>query len=263
MTGPVLFSTAEHIARLSINRPERLNALDMSTAESMLRSVDVAAEQARSGQVRVLVLAGEGRRAFSAGADLRARSQMAPAEQTRHLDLIARLCRAIHRFPAPVIAEINGHCLGGGLEMAVAADIRIASATSTFAFPEVKLGIFPGSGGPVFARRFLSHGALSELLFTGAPIDARRAAETGLVDRVLADGDAVSAETAKIAGAIASAAPCAVRSLKRLLLSTESSSLEESLDEADRLRHPLDATADHHEGMAAFAEKRVPVFRGR
>lgn len=259
----MLFAVDQHVGRLSLNRPDRLNTMDLSLVESMLTHVKEAVRQVEAGYLRVLVVSSEGGRAFCAGADLEARRAMDDDQRARHLDLIAELCREVYRFPVPVIAEIHGHCVGGGLELALSCDMQIATESSSFSLPEVKLGMLARSGGTVFARRQVPYGALAELLFTGERVRAPRALEIGLVQRLVTKREDLRDAVATLANGIAAAAPLAVRSTKELLLSSCALPAVESLRLGDRLHRELQSTDDLREGLAALDERRPPVFRGR
>lgn len=263
MSAPALFTLEQHVGRLTLNRPQQFNAMDLSLVEAMITHVTEAAQMARSSEVRVLILAGQGDRAFCAGADMEARRSMTESDRARHLDLIAMLCRSVYEFPVPVIAEIHGHCIGGGLELALACDMRFADESARFSLPEVKLGMLARSSGAVFAQRQIPHGALAEMLFTGDRIPASRALEIGLVNRVLGTRVALSETTATIAAAIAAAAPGAVRSTKELLLAKDSTAMQATLQLGDRLHEALASSQDLQEGLAALQERRAPVFTGR
>ncbi|MEV0111159.1 enoyl-CoA hydratase/isomerase family protein [Nocardia sp. NPDC050799] len=263
VTEPVLFTLDQHVARLSLNRPERLNAMDLPLVRSVLERLSEADKLTRDGDLRVLIISGEGDRAFSAGADMDSRRAMGRAEREDHLDLIALACREVYRFPVPVIAEINGHCIGGGAELALSCDLLFATETSGFSLPEVKLGMVARSGGTIFARRRIPYGALAGMLFTGERVRAAEALRIGLIDEMSPSHEELAATTEAVAMSIACAAPSAVRATKELLQSNSSLPIEESLRLGDRLHDTLAETADLQEGLAALDERRAPVFIGR
>ncbi|WP_169914863.1 enoyl-CoA hydratase/isomerase family protein [Rhodococcoides yunnanense] len=263
MTESVLFRVESHVGRLTLNRPERLNAMDLPMVQSVLERLSEASELVEVGDLRALVISGEGDRAFSAGADMESRRALTDAERALHLDLIASMCREVYRFPVPVVAEVHGHCIGGGAELALSCDLVLATETSGFSLPEVKLGMLARSGGAVFARRRLSHGALAGMLLTGERVRAPEALRIGLIDRMSANPELLAEATDAVASSIASAGPHAVRATKQLLLSNSTLSVEESLQLGDSLHATLAATEDLREGLAALAEKRPPAFVGR
>ncbi|MBY4277428.1 enoyl-CoA hydratase/isomerase family protein [Rhodococcus fascians] len=263
MTESVLFNVENHVGRLTLNRPERLNAMDLQMVESVLGRLSGAAEMTQGGQLRALVICGEGDRAFSAGADMESRRAMDDAERERHLDLIASMCRQVNQFPAPVIAEIHGHCIGGGVELALSCDLLFATESSGFSLPEVKLGMLARSGGTIFARRRMSHGALAEMLFTGSRVRGPEAFQIGLIDRLFSDIETLTAATKSVASSIAQSGPHAVRATKELLLSNSALPVDDSLRLGDRLHAALATTEDLREGLAALEHKRPPAFIGR
>ncbi|MBY3989935.1 enoyl-CoA hydratase/isomerase family protein [Rhodococcus fascians] len=263
MTESVLFSVEDYVGRLTLNRPERLNAMDLPMVQSVLERMSDAAGLVEVGNLRTLVISGGGDRAFSAGADMESRRALSDAERAVHLDLIASMCREVYRFPVPVVAEIHGHCIGGGAELALSCDLLLATESSGFSLPEVKLGMVARSGGAVFARRRLSHGALAGMLLTGERVRAPEALRIGLIDRMVPNPELLAEATDKVASSIAGAGPHAVRSTKELLLSNSTLPVEESLRLGDRLHAALATTEDLREGLAALEEKRAPAFVGR
>ena len=258
--APVLLDTdpTGHLAVLTLNRPAARNALDRRLTASLVAALtDLAARS----HLRVLVVTGAGDRAFSAGADLLERRTMTPAERTAHTEAIAAAAAGLAALPVPTVAAVRGYALAGGAELAIACDLRVAGSDAVFGFPEVRIGIFPGAGGPVRLPRLVGAGAARDLLFTGRRIGAEEAFRLGLVDRVVSSEE-VLPEARTVAAEIAANAPLAVRAVKRAL--AESAGLPET--EAHRVvaryRRPLDATADYAEGLAAWAERRPPAFRG-
>lgn len=262
MTESVFLHVENHVGRLTLNRPERLNAMDLPMVQSMLERLSDAAELVKVGDLRALIISGEGDRAFSAGADMESRRALSDAESALHLDLIAAMCREVYRFPVPVVAEIHGHCIGGGAELALSCDLLLATESSGFSLPEVKLGMVARTGA-VFARRRLSHGALAGMLLTGERVRAPEALRIGLIDRMVPNLELLAEATDTVASSIASAGPHAVRATKELLLSNSTLSVEESLQLGERLHATLAATEDLREGLTALKEKRTPAFVGR
>ncbi len=248
------------IATITMSRPEALNALN----SKVLHELQDALAQVRANRaVRVVIISGEGN-AFIAGADIKEMQALAakPAAIRTFTDFGQGILCDIETLPQPVIAAINGFALGGGLELALACDIRIASSDARLGFPEVGLGILPGLGGTQRTTRLAGRGVASELVFTGDLIGAEEAARMGLLNRVVAPAQLM--ETARqLADRIASRAPVAVAKAKASILATQQLPLDKGLAfELERASEVM-ATPDRVEGMQAFIEKRKPVFTGQ
>jgi enoyl-CoA hydratase/carnithine racemase len=231
------------------SRPERLNAWDGET----LSQLGGALAEAAGAEARAIVLHGEGG-AFSAGDDLRETATLTPEEWAAALTGFNRLTREVVAAPQPVIAAVDGVCVGGACELAAACDIRVASPGSRFGCPEVAIGLSISNGFSVLAPR-----AARRLVLTGELIGAAEAQRLGLVDVVVED---VEAEALRLVERIASLAPLAVAGSKRLLDAADREALERALDREAALCEQLFETADAREGLAAFLEKREPRFRG-
>lgn len=260
MLRDVRLSIDGAIATITMSRPEALNALN----GKVLRELKDALAQVRANRaVRVVILTGEGN-AFIAGADIKEMQALAakPAAIRAFTKFGQGVLRDIETLPQPVIAAINGFALGGGLEVALACDIRIASSDARLGLPEVGLGIMPGLGGTQRTTRLAGRGVASELVFTGDLINAEQAAQMGLVNRVVAPTQLM--ETARaLAERIASRAPIAIAQAKAAILATQQLPLDKGLAfELDRACQVM-ATPDRVEGMQAFIEKRKPVFTGQ
>jgi enoyl-CoA hydratase len=232
------------------SRPERLNAFDPG---SLQRLGDLIAEAA-SGNARAIVCFGEGG-AFSSGDDLRATAAMGAEEWRRTLEAFNRLTREVVAAPQPVIAAIDGVCVGGAFEFAYACDIRVATPRSRFGCPEVAIGLSISNGFSLLAPR-----AARSLVLTGELVEAEEALRLGLVDRVVDDAEG---EARRLGERIASLAPLAVTGSKRLLGETAKDLLERALDRELDLCARLFETDDAREGLAAFLEKRPPAFGDR
>jgi enoyl-CoA hydratase/carnithine racemase len=249
----------QHIATLTLNRPEVLNAISRQLAAELLAACEALTERA---DVRAVVVIGAGERAFCAGADLKERRMLAPDERAAHTAAIEVAAEAMAALPMPTIAAVRGFALAGGAELAIACDLRVAADDATFGFPEVKIGIFPGAGGALRLPRIVGGGAARDLLFTGRHVTADEAFRLGLVDR-LAPAESIPEAAAAIAAAIAANAPLAVRAVKRALQESDATPPAAARRAVNALRVALDATADYEEGLAAFAERRSPRFTGR
>ncbi|MBC7248654.1 MAG: enoyl-CoA hydratase/isomerase family protein [Anaerolineae bacterium] len=247
------------IATITMSRPEALNALNRKVLQELK---DALAQVRANRAVRVVILTGEGN-AFIAGADIKEMQALAaqPDAIREFTEFGQGVLRDIETLPQPVIAAINGFALGGGLEVALACDIRIASSDARLGLPEVGLGIMPGLGGTQRTTRLVGRGVASELIFTGDLIGAEEAARVGLVNRVVEPAKLM--ETARqLAERIASRAPVALAKAKAAILATQQLPLDEGLAfELDRAIEVM-ATPDRVEGMQAFIEKRQPVFTG-
>lgn len=258
MDRPLEVEQAEGIVTARLNRPRALNAISGAMAEALHALLD---DVAGRREVRVLILAGAGDRAFSAGADLKERRTMTPAELWAHSRKIHRVCDLLEALPQPVICAIRGYCLGGGLELALAADIRVAGEDAEFGFPEMTLGAFPGSGGPVRLPRVVGAAWAKEILLTARRVDAREARERGLVHYVVPAAE-VDARAREIARRILGVSPLGARAVKQIITRGMGMSTEEATALASALRQPLEATRDYQEGLQAHFEKRPPRFVG-
>ena len=248
----------DNVATLTIDRQEKLNALDPQVVEEIGQALlELEAEGPRA-----IVVTGAGERAFIAGADIGAMSVMSPLEAKRFSEIGHAAMALLDRSPIPTIAAVNGFALGGGCEVALACDIRIAAENATFGFPEVGLGILPGMGGTQRLPRLVGPALAKELIFTGRRISAEEAREIGLVNRVVAEGEALDAAR-ELAAGISDNGPLAVRHAKAAANRSLDVDLISGLEyEADQFAL-LFATEDAREGMTAFSDKRKPKFEGR
>ncbi len=248
----------EGIGLITFNRPQVLNALNTLTVTETLDAV-LALE--RDPAVRVLVFTGEGR-AFVAGADIQEMQGKKPEEARIYSELGHRLFTTIQDMDKPVIAAINGFALGGGMEVALSCDIRIASDQAVFGLPETILGIIPGWGATQRAARLVGPALAKELIFTGSHINAQRALAIGLVNQLTPPDDLMTVVMA-MAGKISRQGRLAIIQAKRVINRGYEMPLREALKlEVDTFAD-LFATQDQKEGMKAFIEKRPPVFTGR
>jgi enoyl-CoA hydratase len=253
----IALETLGHTAMLTFNRPEVLNALSTTVATETL---DALRSIGSNPDVRVLILTGAGR-AFIAGADI-AEMEAKTAEEARIYSELGHTCmNTLQDLPQPVIAAINGFCLGGGLEVALACDIRIAAASAQFGLPETILGIIPGWGATQRTARLVGTAKTKEMIFTGARIKAPEALSIGLVNRVVPD-EGLMSTVREMAELMCRQGQAALRQAKTVINRGIGLSLEDALRlEIDTFVKCFD-TADRREGMRAFIEKRKPVFTG-
>ncbi len=255
----LLVEIADGVAVVTINRPAALNALNKDVLEELAAAF---AELESKGEVACVILTGSGSKAFVAGADI-AEMQALDAVSAEHFAKLGHaVFNAIEKFPKPVIAAVNGFALGGGCELAMACDIRIAAENARFGQPEVNLGVIPGFGGTLRLARLVGKGRAKELIFTGDMVDAQEAYRIGLANKVVAAEELLD-KARKMATKIASKGPLAVRFAKESV----DNGLEMDLDRAGRFEAGLFglcfATADQKEGMQAFLEKRPAKFTGK
>lgn len=261
----VLFEKKEKIAIITINRPEAMNSLDGETLDGLNKAW---IEFRDDPDLWVAIITGAGDKAFCAGGDLKNLRQyygsMTPIQRREKSEKgpgIGGITRNLEIWK-PIIAAINGHCLAGGLEIALACDIRIAAETATFGLTEVSVGIIPGAGGTQRLPRIISFSKSLELILCAERIDAREALKIGLVSRVVPVKN-VMPEAIKTAERICQNAPLAVRAAKEAIYRGLDLPLPEGLRLEQFLAEPIRQTEDAREGPAAFSEKRKPRFKGR
>lgn len=254
----LLVAVTDRVALVTINRPAALNALSQAVLEELNAAFT---ELATAEDVACVILTGSGAKAFVAGADIAAMQAMDAVTAEAFARVGHDLMNLIENFPKPVIAAVNGFALGGGCELAMACDIRIAAENARFGQPEVNLGVIPGFGGTLRLSRLVGKGRAKELIFTGDMIDAQEAYRIGLANKVVAAEELLAAAQA-MAIKICAKGPVAVRFAKQSV----DNGLEMDLDRAGRSEAGLFglcfATADQKEGMQAFLEKRPAKFTG-
>ena len=262
MEGPyemIKWNIEKGIALVVINRPEALNALNSQVFTELGK---IFIELEKDDRVRVIILTGEGEKAFAAGSDVTEMKQYSVMEAREFAMLAYRTQGRIEDFPKPVIAAVNGFALGGGCELAMACDIRIASSNAKFGQPEINLGIIPGGGGTQRLARLIGLGRAKELVYLGGIIDAQRAYEIGLVNKVVPPEKLIE-EARKLASKIAS------KSRPTLMLAKEALNCGFNLDLDNALKFEIKCfascfgTEDHHEGIVAFIGKRKPSFKDK
>jgi enoyl-CoA hydratase len=255
----IVYEKSEGIATITLNRPEALNAFSREVINEVLQALeDVRTDE----NVRVVVLTGAGEKAFSAGADIKAMKGM-NALKGRELSLMGEeLCSGLENLQKPVIAAINGYALGGGLEVAMACDLRIASERARMGQTEINIGLIPGWGGTQRLTRLIGRTKAKELIFTGKMIDAKTAEQLGIVNMVF-PAEEFRERVRQFAKELASKAPVALRVAKALI----NKGADMSLDSAIALEREgigvVASTEDLQEGVSAFAEKRKPMFKGK
>jgi enoyl-CoA hydratase/carnithine racemase len=246
------------IAIMTINRPEALGAMTVKGFEELH---DALVDFRDDDELLVGIITGSGDKAFCAGADINDTLPFIKKIAYKHWQQPTTMLRGLEIWK-PLIAALNGLTLGGGLEIAIACDIRIASENAKFGFPEVKVGMFPGSGGTQRLPRIISPGIAAEMLFTGKPIDAQEACRIGLVNKVV-PLDELMPVAMELAESICEAGPLAVRTIKEAMVKGMSLGLEEGLRLESTLTPRLVFSKDFEEGIKAFTEKRKPKFKGK
>ena len=247
-------------AILTLNRPAVLNALNANLLSLLEEALDAFTGDT---QLRAVIITGAGERAFAAGADIGELAALDGAMAGQHKARTGqRITQLIETLPVPVIAAVNGFALGGGCELAMACDFRIASENAKFGQPEVNLGITPGYGGTQRTTRLCGPGTALFLCLTGETIDAAEALRIGLVQRVVPIGELLP-EARRLAALIGAKAPLAITATKRAIREGAALPLAEGLALEALHFGTLIGTSDFREGTTAFLEKRKPVFHGR
>ena len=254
----VITDAADGIATVTINRPGKLNALNAAVRQAFMATLE---RLEADTSVRVVIVTGAGERAFVAGADI------AEFETRTALDqFTASRCATVYsaaaRFRKPLIAAINGFCLGGGCELALACDIRIASTGARFGQPEVNLGFLPGGGATQRLSRLVGVGQAFKLIYSGEMIGADEALRIGLVEEVVAP-DRLMTRARELAASIAKKSPVALQLIKEAIRASLETPLAAGLRLETALLSVAFSSEDKREGVRAFLERRPPVFKGR
>jgi enoyl-CoA hydratase/carnithine racemase len=245
-------SLAPGVEQIRIDRPERMNALGVATVEELRQAIDAV------GGARVVLIRGSGK-AFCAGADLKERAGMEPPARIAHNRAINAAVDALEALPMPTIAVLNGLALGGGLEIALACDLRFAASSATIGLTEARVGAIPGAGGTQRLPRLIGTARAMQMMLSGEPVDAQTAASWNLVQDVASD-DELDARVLRYAGLVASRSPRGARTLKRVVRSGMEQPLADGLLTERAALADILASADYAEGLRAFAERRTPVF---
>jgi enoyl-CoA hydratase len=255
----IIYEKSDGIATITLNRPEALNAFSREVVEEILHAL----EDVRNDEnVRVMILTGAGEKAFSAGADIKSMMGMT-ALKARELSLIGeKLCLALETLEKPVIAALNGYALGGGLEVAMSCDLRIASETARMGQTEINIGLIPGWGGTQRLTRLIGRTKAKELVFTGRMIDAKTAEQLGIINMAVPP-DKFKEMVRQFALELASKAPVAIRVAKALINKGADIGLDSALELEREGFGVVASTEDLKEGVSAFTEKRKPAFKGK
>ena len=256
MTEDIKFEIDGAVAIITLNRPQKLNAVTPAMADAIVAAVTECND---SDTIRCVILMGAGERAFCAGSDIRELDSYETPWQFRNR---SDYCDAFRALLKPTIAAVNGYAFGGGLETAMACDIRIASENAQFAAPEIKLGWIGGGGMATHLAHSIGASNAALMIMTGDPISAEKAERWGLVSEVVPQADLLT-RAREIASVIASRAPIAAETAKLNLKAAVSMPLEKAVEYERDLQTICFATADAQEGRAAFKDKRAPVFRRR
>jgi enoyl-CoA hydratase len=255
----ILYEKSEGIATITLNRPEALNAFSKEVEDEVMQALE---DIKNDETVHVVVLTGAGEKAFSAGADIKAMKGM-NALKARELSLRGeKLCCSLENLEKPVIAAINGYALGGGLEVAMACDFRIASENAKMGQTEINLGLIPGWGGTQRLTRLVGKTKAKELIFTGRMIDAKTAEQLGILNMVV-PADKFKETVRQFATELAQKAPVALKVAKALINKGADASLDASLALEREGFGVVASTEDLQEGVSAFTEKRKPAFKGK
>ncbi|MEM7077657.1 MAG: enoyl-CoA hydratase/isomerase family protein [Pseudomonadota bacterium] len=253
----VLYEVDGPLALITINRADKHNAISLATLDDLHTAVDAAADD---DSVRVLAITGAGGKSFASGSDL---AEVLHRDFKKALEPIVQgLADKLERTPKPTIAAIDGICMGGGLEVALGCDLRVATPKSRFATPEGKLGIIPGGGATARLPRIVGRGWGMEMMLMGEPIDAERALQIGLVTRLVESADLLD-EVRRMADHLARFAPFVPRTMKAMVHFGMEASLAGALMFEKYAQGALVQTEDKVEGITAFLDKRDPEFKGK
>lgn len=256
-----LITLEKAVATISFNRPARKNAIGKVFLNELRSAIDFCNQNASSGEVRAVVLTSLVDRVFCAGADLKERKEMSPEEARAFVDSLRSTLCALEDLPIPTICAIEGAALGGGLEVALSTDIRIAGEEAKLGVPETGLAIIPGAGGTQRLPRIVGPSHAKELAFTGSPVSGERAAAIGLVNHVVAKGGALE-RALEMAATISKNGPIAVQCAKRAIVGGAFLPRDEAMAVERKQYDVVLGTKDRLEGLAAFQERRKPAYQG-
>lgn len=256
----ILLEVTNGVATITLNRPGKLNAMTVAMDR---RLNEMTFQLNNDDDVRAVILTGAGGRAFCAGSDITDLDGYGTSWQYRNrFDNNLDYAYAVYKMRKPVLNAVDGYCIGGGLEMACASDVRYATSGSSFAAGEIRWGWHGGSGATQFLTRLVGAGAATEMLLTGGRIDAEEAHRIGLVQKLFNSREELMTAAHTFAATVAGYSPIPVQAVKKLVRVAQSTSLEVGLSyENDLFTYEMQ-TNDAREGRAAFAQKRTPTFRG-
>jgi enoyl-CoA hydratase len=257
--GTILVSREGHVVTVTLNRPDKLNALN---EELLMELAAALRDLMRDATLRCAILTGAGEKAFAAGADIASMSEMSAVQAKAFAELGHRVGHTLEAMHFPVIAAVNGFALGGGCELALACDFIYASENAKFGQPEVNLGVLPGFGGTQLLSRRVGAARARELCMTGDMVGAEEALRIGLVNAVVPHAE-LGARARAVAEKIASKGPLAVAGIKRVVVRGADVPLATANELEATAFAALFGTHDQREGMRAFLEKRTPKFEGR
>jgi enoyl-CoA hydratase/carnithine racemase len=246
------------VAVLTMNRPEAMNSLSSELSLALQKAVK---EIGRRRDIRAVIITGAGDRAFCAGADLKERRDLDAEGKWQQRSRIWELNEMIWRMPQPVIAAIHGFCLGGGFEVALYCDLRVAADNAVFSFPEMTLGAYPGAGAAVVLPRLIGRSRAKEIFFTARKVKAGEALSLGIVEWVV-PRDQIVSKAFEVAYEIKKSSPLGIAGIKQMVNFGADLTFEEANALNDKLRRPLEGTKDYLEGITAFFEKRPARYIG-
>ena len=255
----ILYEKKGGVATVTINRPKALNSMNEETILEILSTLD---DIRKDEKIKVVVITGAGDRAFSAGADINMMKAGGALEARKSSQLGQRLMNEVEDLEKPVIAAVNGYALGGGLELAMACDLRIASEKARLGQPEINIGLIPGWGGTQRLPRFVGKGLAKEIIFTGKMIDAKTAEQHGLINKVV-PADQLKSAVEELTTELMNKPPVAIKLAKELINNSTETSLRIGITNESEAFGVLGSTEDFKEGTAAFLEKRKPEFKGK
>ncbi len=255
----LLSETRESVAIVTLNRPRVMNSFNFALLRALRDEVE---SLGTNSDIRVIIIAGSGEKAFCAGADLKERATLAPEQVKDFILTVRNLLTSIELLNKPVIAAVNGVALGGGTELALASDIRIASMNASMGLTETRLAIIPGAGGTQRLPRLVGRGKAKELIFTGRRVGAKEALEIGLVNKIC-EQDRLMTEALEMAAMICETGPIAIEQAKYAINYGLETDINTGLAIESNAYWTLIPTEDRLEGLAAFREKRKPVYKGK
>lgn len=259
MEDTVLYNIEAPLATITINRPNNLNALNADVLKGIIEAVDIIE---RSKQVQVVIVTGAGEKSFVAGADIASMADLGEGGIREYVELGQKAMKALEQCSVPVIAAVNGYALGGGLELALACDLIIASSKAQCGQPEVNLGIIPGFGGTPRLMQRAGVGVARRLIYSGDIIKSDVALQYGIFDEVV-EPEKLMDHVMELGKRIASKGPLAVKSAKKVMRDIFEPSLDLGLKKEVDAFVGLFTTDDRAEGMKAFLQKRAPTFTGK